>query len=450
MPLLKQVLAFIISLNMYRLKNIIKNNSSPIVIIGTMFFVFGFVTWLSAVLVPYLKIACELNNFQSYLVAFSFYIAYFFMSVPAGWFLEYTGYKKGMAAGLVIMAIGSLIFVPAAITRTYGLFLTGLFIQGAGMALLQTASNPYVTIIGPIESAARRISIMGICNGVAGVMAPAILGFITLNGADEIVRKITTMSVAEKSLELDALASRVIIPYVLIMVALLLLAVYLYYSNLPDIDADAENAMVDDGGTDKTNIFQFPHLLLGVFTIFLYTGVEVIAGNTIISYGVFLDIPIATAKFFSSFTIFAMLIGYVIGISTIPKYLTQKNALIASSVLGLIFALMALLTNGFLSVMFIALLGLANSLMWPSIWPLAITELGRFTKIGSSMMVMAISGAAVLPLLYGRIADITNPKTAYWIVIPIYLFVLYYAIKGHKVRAKLELKTGLQNAGFSD
>ena len=356
------------------------------------------------------------------------------MSVPSGWFLEYLGYKKGMVAGLIIMAVGSLLFVPAALTRTYGLFLTGLFIQGAGMALLQTASNPYVTILGPIESAAKRISIMGICNGVAGVIAPAILGFITLNGADEIVEKITKMSIAEKSLELDSLASRVILPYILIMIGLLLLSIYLYFSNLPDIDAEEENAIVDDGGADKTNIFQFPHLLLGVLAIFLYTGVEVIAGNTIISYGVFLDIPIATSKFFSSFTIFAMLVGYVIGIITIPKYLTQMNALIISAVLGLLFALGAIFTQGFLSVMFIGLLGLANSLMWPSIWPLAITELGRFTKIGSSMMVMAISGAGVIPLLYGRIADITTPKTAYWVVIPIYLYVLFYARSGHKVR----------------
>lgn len=423
---------------MSRFKSFLNNISSPIVIIGTLFFVFGFITWLSAVLVPYLKIACELNNFQSYLVAFSFYIAYFFMSVPSGWLLEYTGYKKGMTLGLVIMAVGSLIFVPAALTRTYWLFLTGLFIQGAGMALLQTASNPYVTILGPIESAAKRISIMGICNGVAGVLAPAILGFVTLQGADEIVAKITTMNLQEKTLQLNELASRVIIPYVLIMVSLLLLAVFLYYSNLPDIDADKENAIADEEETNKkTSIFQFPHLLLGVFTIFLYTGVEVIAGNTIISYGVYLNIPIATAKFFSSFTIFAMLIGYVIGIGTIPKYLQQKNALIVSAILGLIFAALALLTNGFISVMFVALLGLANSLMWPSIWPLAITELGRFTKIGSSMMVMAISGAAVLPLLYGRIADISTPKTAYFIVIPIYLWVLYYATHGHKIRVKV-------------
>ncbi len=426
-----------LNLKMNRFRNFLHNISSPIVIIGTLFFVFGFVTWLSAILVPYLKIACELNNFQSYLVAFSFYIAYFFMSVPSGWLLGYTGYKKGMTAGLVIMAVGSMVFVPAALTRTYWLFLTGLFIQGAGMALLQTASNPYVTIIGPIESAAKRISIMGICNGVAGVLAPAILGFVTLKGADELVQKVTTMNIAEKSLQLDALASRVIIPYILIMISLLLLAVFLYYSNLPDIDADKENAIGDEGETNKTSIFQFPHLLLGVFTIFLYTGVEVIAGNTIISYGVYLDIPIATAKFFSSFTIFAMLVGYVIGIGTIPKYLKQNNALILSSILGLAFAFMALLTHGFTSVMFIALLGLANSLMWPSIWPLAIKELGRFTKIGSSMMVMAISGAAVLPLLYGRIADLSTPKTAYWIVIPIYLWVLYYATHGHKIRVKV-------------
>jgi FHS family L-fucose permease-like MFS transporter len=421
---------------MNKIKGIYKKIYSPVFIIGTLFFIFGFVTWLSAILVPYLKIACELNNFQSYLVAFSFYIAYFFMSVPSGWFLEYTGYKKGMTAGLVMMAIGSFVFVPAALTRTYGLFLTGLFIQGAGMALLQTASNPYVTIIGPIESAAKRFSIMGICNGIAGVLAPAILGFITLKGADEIVQNLSTMTIVQKNTVLNALASRVIVPYIMIMILLLLLAIFLYYSNLPDIDAEEENSMITEGAANKTNIFQFPHLLLGVFTIFLYTGVEVIAGNSIIGYGVFLKIPIDTAKFFSSFTIFAMLVGYVIGIFSIPKYLKQDNALIICSILGLIFASMALLTNGLISVMFIALLGLANSLMWASIWPLAIVELGRFTKIGSSMMVMAISGAAVIPLLYGRIADISNPKTAYLIVIPIYLFLLYYATYGHKIRAK--------------
>jgi len=419
---------------MKKLKEIYRRISSPIVIIGTLFFIFGFITWLSAVLVPYLKIACELNNFQSYLVAFSFYIAYFFMSVPSGWLLEHTGYKKGMTIGLLVMAVGSVVFVPAALTRTYGLFLTGLFIQGAGMALLQTASNPYVTIIGPIESAAKRISIMSICNGIAGVIAPAILGFITLQGADEIVARITTMTPQQKDIELTALASRVIVPYLLIMISLIILAVFLYFSNLPDINSEEENAISDEGSLKKTSIFQFPHLLLGVFAIFLYTGVEVIAGNTIISYGVYLNIPISTARFFSSFTIFAMLVGYVIGIIGIPKYFSQKRALIISSVLGVIFAFVALMTKGFTSVMFVALFGLANSLMWPSIWPLAIKGLGRFTKVGSSMMVMAICGAAVIPLLYGKIADVIDPRNAYWIVIPIYLYILFYATIGHKIK----------------
>lgn len=418
---------------MSKLKLNYKISFSPIVIIGILFFVFGFITWLSAVLVPYLKIACELSNFQSYLVAFAFYIAYFFMSVPAGWLLSYTGYKKGMVAGLVAMAAGSLLFVPAAMTRTYPLFLTGLFIQGAGMALLQTASNPYVTILGPIESAAKRISIMGICNGVAGVLAPAILGFVTLSGADEIMEKVKTMTTVEKAPILDLLAARVILPYVFIMAALLVLSLFLYFSNLPDIDHEEENAVEPTEGPEKTNVFQFPHLLLGVLAIFLYTGVEVIAGNTIISYGVYLNIPIATAKFFSSFTIFAMLVGYVIGIIIIPKYLSQNRVLTISALFGVLFALAAIFTTGFVSVMFIAFLGLANSLMWPSIWPLAITKLGKFTKTGSSMMVMAISGAAVVPLLYGYLADITSARLAYWIVIPIYCYILFYATIGHLV-----------------
>jgi len=413
-----------------------RKTTGPIIIIGILFFVFGFVTWLSAVLVPYLKIACELNNFQSYLVAFSFYIAYFFASVPSGWFLGIIGYRKGIAAGLMIMALGSLLFIPAALTRTYGLFLAGLFVQGTGMALLQTAANPYVTIIGPIESAARRISIMGICNGIAGVLAPSILGFIILKDADEIVNKLgTMMSNAETDNYLsllDQMAGQVILPYLLIMISLTLLAVFIWFAHLPDVETEQEEDGDHVASARKTSIFQFPHLLLGVLAIFLYTGVEVIAGNTIISYGVFQGVSISTARFFSSFTLMGMLIGYLIGIALIPRYLSQKNALGICAVCGLLFGSAALVTNGFTSILFIALLGLANSLMWPSIWPLAINNLGRFTKIGSAMMVMAISGAAVLPLAYGWLADHFTPKSAYLLVIPVYLFILFYAVIGHR------------------
>ena len=406
----------------------------PLVIIGALFFVFGFVTWLSSVLIPYLQIACELNNFESYLVAFSFYISYFVMAVPSAWLLKKTGFKKGMAVGLLIVAVGSLIFIPAAQARTYTIFLFGLFVQGAGLAVLQTASNPYVTILGPKESAARRISIMGICNGIAGALAPVILGAVVLSDADALIDRLKGMAAGQKEVELNALAQKVMLPYFIITAVLVILAVLVYKSSLPELEEEAveETTFSSSAVTGKTSIFQFPHLLLGVFALFVYTGVEVIAGNTIISYGSYQGIALSTAKFFTSFTLIGMLVGYLVGIVTIPKYISQENALKLSALLGIVFTLLALLTSGLISVMFIACLGLANSLMWPSIWPLAITGLGKFTKIGSSLLVMAISGAAILPLLYGWLADYSNAQQAYIMVIPCYLIIGWYSVYGHK------------------
>lgn len=406
----------------------------PLMIIGMLFFIFGFVTWLSAVLIPYLQIACELNNFQSYLVAFAFYISYFVMGVPSGWLLNATGFKKGMSIGLLLVAIGSLLFIPAALSRQYGLFLLGLFVQGAGLTVLQTASNPYVTILGPKESAARRISFMGICNGIAGAIAPVILGAVILNDADAVKSKLSYLNPVDKVLALNDLAAKVIWPYVIITVILILLAAVIYFSALPELnEEELEEGEATLENTSKTSVFQFPHLMLGVFVLFLYTGVEVIAGNSIIGYGAYQGIPLATAKFFTSFTLISMLIGYLVGIVCIPKYFSQETALKSSALLGILFTVLAILTNGLLSVIFVALLGLANSLMWPSIWPLAIAGLGKFTKSGASLLVMAISGAAILPLLYGYFADHVNAQQAYWMVIPCYLAVGYYAIAGHKL-----------------
>lgn len=407
---------------------------SPIVIIGSLFFIFGFVTWLNSVLIPYLKLACELNNFQSYLVAFAFYIAYLVMAIPSAWVLKISGFKKGMSVGLFIMAIGALVFIPAALTRTYTLFLVGLFVQGTGLAILQTASNPYITIIGPRESAAKRISIMGICNKIAGSIAPLILGAITLKNADALKIKLLSMDAVEKATELNALATRVILPYIIIIVVLVILSVLIYFSGLPEVDTEHENEATLLANSNKHSIFQFPHLLLGVLALFLYVGVEVMAGDTIISYGASQGIALSTAKFFTTCTLFAMLIGYVIGIICIPKYFSQEKALRYCAVAGIIFSLAALFTHGYISVLFIALLGLANSLMWPALWPLAIADLGRFTKIGSSLLIMAIAGGALLPLLYGRLADLLDPHQAYLIMVPCYLFILYYAVAGYKIR----------------
>jgi len=422
-----------------------KKGLSPVYIIGALFFVFGFVTWLNSVLIPYLKIACQLNNFESYLVAFAFYIAYLVMAIPSAWALKATGFKNGMSLGLLIMGVGALIFIPAALTRIYGLFLTGLFVQGTGLAILQTASNPYITILGPLESAAKRISIMGICNKVAGSLAPIILGAVTLKGADLIQKKLLTLSFSDKQAELSALAHRVILPYIVILVVLIILAVLIYFSTLPEIDTNAEKDIAGQGTARQTSILQFPHLLLGVVTLFLYVGAEVMAGDSVISYGASQGIPLSTAKFFTTCTLICMIAGYIVGIISIPKYFTQAAALKVSAFIGVVFSLCAIFTSGYASVFFIALLGIANSLMWPALWPLAIGGLGRFTKIGSSLLIMGIAGGALIPLLYGFIVDrlvvagylkSAAATAGYWILVPCYIMIAYYAIAGYKLKPK--------------
>ncbi|WP_224998275.1 sugar MFS transporter [Cesiribacter sp. SM1] len=406
----------------------------PMLIIGTLFFIFGFVTWLNAVLIPYLKIACQLNNFESYLVAFAFYISYLVMAIPSAWILKLTGFKKGMPLGLLIMAVGSLIFIPAALTRTYIIFLLGLFVQGTGLALLQTAANPYITILGPRESAARRISIMGICNKVAGALAPIVLGAIVLINTDELVAQLDSMSAAQKVEELNALATRVITPYLVIAGVLVLLAVVVYNSSLPEVDTNAEDKPAAGAVKDKKSIFGFPHLLMGAFTMFLYVGVEVMAVDTIIAYGAAQNIDLSTAKFFATSTLLAMVLGYLIGIVAMPKYISQERAMQISALAGIAFTVVAIFTWGYISVLFIALLGLANALVFPAIWPLALADLGRFTKVGSSLLIMGIAGGAVIPLVYGYLADLWDPQQAYWVMVPCYLFIWYYAAIGHKKR----------------
>jgi FHS family L-fucose permease-like MFS transporter len=432
-----------------------KPKVSPIFLIGMLFFIFGFITWLNSVLIPYLKLACELTTVEAYLVTTAFYISYFVLAIPSAWILKLTGFKKGMSVGLGIIAVGALIFIPAAMTRYYGLFLLGLFIQGSGLALLQTASNPYITILGPPESAAKRISIMGISNKIAGGLAPIILGAITLKNVDGLKERLDAMSISDKVVQLNELASRVIVPYIVIVVVLLILAVVIYYSSLPEVDTDQEDESTAINNTGKTSILQFPHLLLGVLTLFCYVGVEVISGDGIINYGSIQGIPLETAKFFTTGTLICMLAGYFIGIACIPKYLSQEKALKISAILGVILSIVAVLTSGYISVAAIALLGLANSLVWPAIWPMALAGLGRFTKIGSSLLIMGISGGAVIPLVYGLLSDPKNnlgvisgnPSYSNIILIPLYLIILYYAVSGHKVgKAKKLVKEQLQSS----
>lgn len=412
-----------------------KTNNS-IIIIGILFFIFGFVTWLNSTLIPYLQIALELETSEAVLVTFAFYISYAVMAFPSSWVLKNTGFKKGMMLGLLVMAVGALMFLPAATSRTYSLFLTGLFITGTGLALLQTASNPYITILGPIESAAKRISVMGICNKGAGALAPLIMGAFLLKDSDALVTRLATMDTAQKVIELDALASRVIVPYIIMAVVLIGLAVFIYFSKLPEVKAEGEDVTDEEKLADSRTIFSFPYLWLGFIALFLYVGVEVMAGDIIQIYGASIGISLDVAKHFTTYTMIGMLVGYLIGIATIPKYMSQTTALKGSAILGVIFTILAIYTQGITSVLFVALLGFANALVWPAIWPLAIHGLGRFTKTGSALLIIGIAGGAILPKLWASWGEKVGLQQAFWIMAPCYLFILYFAISGHKVGVK--------------
>jgi len=422
------------------MEKIIKNSSSksygPMIIIGSLFFVFGFVTWVNSLLIPYFKLTCALTIKEAMLVAFAFYISYFVMAFPSSFILKKTGYKNGMMLGLFVMAVGALVFVPAAATRAYGIFLLGLFIEAAGLTLLQTAANPYITILGPIESAASRISIMGVCNKVAGAIAPLILVGAIIKNPDEIDQvkaQLLTLTPARQSIVLDDLSSRLIMPYIVISVVLVSLGLLIKFTHLPDINDETSNALPSSPEPQQSkSLFQHKHLLLGAAAIFCGVSVEVLAVDSIINYAQYTGLSFRDAKYFATYTLLIMVVSYCIGIFTIPKIIKQRKALMISAIIGILFTIMALLIKGPASIWFIALLGLGNALLWPTIWPLSLKGLGKSTSKGSALLIMGVVGGGLSPLLYGAISDAGNPQIAYGILIPFYLFILYFSVSGYK------------------
>lgn len=421
-----------------------KESMRGIFIIAFLFFMFGFVSWINAILIPYFRIGFDLTHFESYLVAFSFYISYLVFSVPSSYLLKRIGFKKGMMWGFWSMAFGALLFIPAAKFMAYELFLFGLFSIGAGLSILQTAANPYVTILGPKERGAQRMSIMGICNKGAGILAPLIFAAVVLRQSDsQLFEQLKTMTGDSKTIVLQELIGRVVVPYAYVGISLIILGLLIRFSPLPEIDTEHETDDIAIANSTKTNIFQFPHLILGAFAWFLHVGTQVISIDTIINYADSMGINLLEAKNLPSYTLSASIFGYVLGIICIPRFISQVTALRICAILGVIFTLMILYSRGQthilgytsdISLWFVVLLGLANSLVGPAIWPLAIDGLGRFTKIGSSIIVMGLSGNAILPLIYGYYADVFDVRTAYWVLMPCYLYILFYALKGYKLR----------------
>ena len=420
-----------------------QSNKTAIAIIAGLFFIFGFITWVNGALIPFMKTINELTEAQSYLVASASYISFVVMALPASYLLNKIGYRKGMSIGLFLMAAGALVFIPAAEARTYWMFLTGIFIQGTGMTILQTAANPYITILGPIESGAKRIAIMGIANKVAGALGSVIFGALLLSGIDEVKEIVNQVSLDEKAILLDQMADSVFVPYLVMSAVLFVLGLLMRRAPLPHVEAEASLEEETQAGSKKT-IFQYPHLWFGMLTLFVYVGAEVIAGDTIIAYGLALGISASKAKFFTTFTLMAMVGTYALGVALIPKYLSQNKALQISAVIGLVFSFCIISTTGFTSVLFVAALGIANALVWPAVWPLTLDGLGRHTKTAAAMLIMAISGGAIIPPLYGRIVDSGKEslidsglgaadalalasKESYYILIPCYLIIFGFA-----------------------
>jgi glucose/galactose transporter len=425
-------------------------NKTAISIIAGLFFIFGFITWVNGALIPFMKTINELTESQSYLVASASYISFVVMALPASYLLEKVGYKMGMSIGLFIMAIGALVFIPAAEARTYWMFLTGIFIQGTGMTILQTAANPYITILGPIESGAQRIAIMGIANKVAGALGSLIFGAILLNGIDEVNTQLDSVSADEKAILLDKMADSVFIPYVVMAIVLFVLGLMMRKAPLPDVEVALDANEQPHGESQKT-IFEYPHLWLGILTLFVYVGAEVIAGDSIIAYGIALGFSASTAKFFTTFTLMAMVATYALGVAIIPKYISQQKALQISALLGIVFSIMILMTDGFTSVLFVAALGIANALVWPAVWPLTLEGLGKHTKTASALLIMAIAGGAIIPPLYGRLVDqgkeslvgsgisssdalAISAQESYYILIPCYLIIFGFAVFAKRLR----------------
>lgn len=408
-------------------------NIGSIAIIGALFFVFGFVTWLNGPLISFAQLAFNVSEAAAFLIPFAFYISYFCLALPSALILKKTGMKKGMALGLFVMAIGAVVFGQFTTQRVFSGAVTGIFMIGAGLAILQTAANPYISILGPIESAAQRIAVMGICNKVAGIIAPLVFGTFVMQGMGDLSAKVQGADTATKDALLNEFASRVHDPYMLMAALLAILSVAILYSPLPEIRPEDANA--EAGGTGgKSGLLQYPHLLLGAACLFLYVGVEVMAGDAIGVYGQALGLPLDSTKFFTSLTLFGMLAGYVVGLLTIPRYISQERYLSISAILGVAFTVAAFLTKGYVSVGFVAALGFANAMMWPAIWPLAIKGLGKFTERGSALMIMGIAGGATIPQLFAHFKqDFDFQWVFLLLMVPSYLFILYYATRGHRV-----------------
>jgi fucose permease len=444
--------------------NQVRNKSTTIksmIILALLFFIFGLVSWVNTILIPYFQLTLQLSNFQSYLVTFAFYIAYLVMAIPSSFLLNKVGYKRGMMFGLWCMALGALLFVPAAYWRIYQLFLLGLFLLGVGLAILQSAANPYVTIVGPIDSAAKRMSIVGTGNKLAGVIANLIFAAVVIRESDRVlIREIEAGAYTGESLNaaLDTLIKGVITPYLVLAVALFVFGIVVRYSTLPELDPSVVNKRSTEDENSHKSIIQYPALVLGVVAMFFHVGTQMIALGTSIQYaGTMGESLSGLARNIPSYTMFLTFIGYFLGIALIPKYLKQRNALLICASINLVLSALIITTSGTvnflgmttdISLWYLVMMGLPNALLYAGIWPLAINRLGKYTNLGSAFLVMALSGSAIMPIVYNSFVEMNSSlsafdamKLAYWVLIPCFAYIVWYAAHGYSIKEWKQNKT---------
>jgi len=389
----------------------------PLCFIGMMFFTVGFATGINGYFVPFLENNLHLTSMQSYWVIAATFIAFLVFSFPAASIIGRIGYRRTMALSFFLFALAFALFIPAARLGSYALYLLACFLSGTANTILQAAINPYVTILGPIDSAARRISIMGICNSLALSLPSVFIAAVTRKNIDNV-----TLGDLDK-------------PFLLIIGAVVVLGVLTLFAPLEEIKAEGEENEADcPYAAGKKSIWQFPHLVLGALALFVYVGVENLALLTVLDYAH--DLGLSQPERYTVFPGIGMAVGYVLGILMIPRYISQVTALRACTWLAVVDSLAIVLTPPQISIWCVALLSLACSLMYPAIWPLAITDLGKFTKKGSSLLVASIGGGALIPLLFGALKDAAGSQSAYWICLPFYLLIMYYAYFGYKIRTK--------------
>ena len=395
---------------------------APLAFIGMMFFAIGFALGINSFLIPVINGTLGVSSAQVYLVLAATFSTFIIFGYPASMTIKKIGYKHTMALSFLIFAIGFLLYILSANYQNFGLFLVASFVSGIGNTFLQASVNPYITIIGPIESAARRMSIMGICNKLAWPIAPVFLAWV----------------IGKNTTEIAEIAD-LILPFYIIIGIFIILGVISLLAPLPEVKAvgeDDSNSVSSECAyaAKKTSIWQFPHLILGVIALFFYVGAEVVALSTLVDYATSLQLP--NASNYAWIPSIGMVVGYICGIVAIPKYISQAKALRVCAIIAIAGSICVVLSPAAISIWFISLIALGCSLIWPALWPLAIADLGRFTKAGASLLVMAIAGGAVVPTIFGFLKDIVGTQNAYWVCLPCFLFILYYGLAGYKIRTR--------------